>query len=66
VKTGLPVDYDPGKDIQIYSGKQNFTVAEPTKKLCPSMWGGNNYYPPAYSKRTGLLYIPSMSMCRSG
>ncbi len=62
-KTGLPVDYDPAKDIQVYSGKQNFTVAEPTKKLCPSMWGGNNYYPPAYSQKTGLIYIPALSMC---
>src|ERR1700722_8475714 len=62
-KTGLPVDYDPGKDVQVYSGKQNFTVAEPTKKLCPSMWGGNNYYPPSYSRRTGLVYIPALSMC---
>jgi alcohol dehydrogenase (cytochrome c) len=62
-KTGLPVDYDPGKDIQVYSGRQNFTVAEPTKKLCPSMWGGNNYYPPAYSQKTGLIYIPALSMC---
>jgi alcohol dehydrogenase (cytochrome c) len=62
-KTGLPVDYDPGKDVQVYSGKQNFTVADPTKKLCPSMWGGNNYYPPSYSQRTGLVYIPALSMC---
>jgi alcohol dehydrogenase (cytochrome c) len=62
-KTGLPVDYDPGKDVQVYSGKQNFTVADPTKKLCPSMWGGNNYYPPSYSRRTGLVYIPALSMC---
>jgi alcohol dehydrogenase (cytochrome c) len=62
-KTGLPIDYDPSKDIQVYSGRQNFTVAEPTKKLCPSMWGGNNYYPPAYSQKTGLVYIPALSMC---
>jgi alcohol dehydrogenase (cytochrome c) len=27
------------------------------------MAGGNNYFPPSYSKRTGLMYIPSMSMC---
>jgi alcohol dehydrogenase (cytochrome c) len=39
------------------------TPAEPTKVLCPSLAGGNNYFPPSYSKRTGLLYIPSMSMC---
>jgi alcohol dehydrogenase (cytochrome c) len=62
-KTGKPVDYDPNLDIQVYSGKQNMTRAEPTKVLCPSMAGGNNYFPPAYSKRTKLLYIPSMSMC---
>ncbi len=62
-KTGKPVDYDPNKDIQTYSGKQNQTLAEPTRKLCPSMSGGNNYWPAAYSQRTKLLYIPSNSSC---
>jgi alcohol dehydrogenase (cytochrome c) len=62
-KTGKPVDYDPGKDLQIYSGMQNQTLADPTKKLCPSMSGGNNYWPAAYSPKTRLLYIPSMSSC---
>jgi alcohol dehydrogenase (cytochrome c) len=62
-KTGLPVDYDPKRDIQVYSGKQNQTPADPTKKLCPSMAGGNNYWPPAYSPKTRLLYIPSWSVC---
>ena len=62
-KTGKPVDYDPNKDVQTYSGKQNQTVADPTKKLCPSMQGGSNYWPTAYSRKTGMLYIPSMSSC---
>jgi alcohol dehydrogenase (cytochrome c) len=62
-KTGKPVDYDPTLDVQVYSGQQNFTLAEPVKQLCPSMSGGNNYQPPAYSQRTKLLYIPSMTMC---
>jgi alcohol dehydrogenase (cytochrome c) len=62
-KTGKPVDYDPGKDLQVYSGMQNQTLADPTKKLCPSMSGGNNYWPAAYSQKTKLLYIPSMSSC---
>ena len=62
-KTGKPVDYDPNKDIQVYSGMQNQTLADPTKKLCPSMSGGNNYWPAAYSPKTKLLYIPSMSSC---
>jgi alcohol dehydrogenase (cytochrome c) len=62
-KTGKPIDYDPTLDVQVYSGQQNFTLAEPVKQLCPSMAGGNNYQPPAYSQRTKLLYIPSMTMC---
>jgi alcohol dehydrogenase (cytochrome c) len=62
-KTGKPVDYDPNKDIQTYNGKMNQTLAEPTKTLCPSMSGGNNYWPAAYSPKTGLMYIPAMSSC---
>jgi len=62
-KTGKPVDYDPRLDIQVYSGRQNMTRAEPTKTLCPSLAGGNNYFPPSYSKRTGLMYIPAYSFC---
>jgi alcohol dehydrogenase (cytochrome c) len=62
-KTGMPVDYDPGKDIQVYSGQQNQTFADRTRKLCPSMSGGNNFWPASYSRRTGLLYVPSMSSC---
>ncbi len=62
-KTGLPVDYNPNRDIQAYSGRQNFTNADPTKTLCPAMSGGNNYFPPSYSKKTGFVYIPTMAMC---
>jgi alcohol dehydrogenase (cytochrome c) len=62
-KTGLPVDYDPKKDIQAYSGRQNQTISDRTKKLCPNMGGGNNYYSASYSPKTRLLYIPSMSSC---
>ncbi len=62
-KTGKPVDYDPKLDLQVYSGLQNQTLAERTKKLCPSMSGGNNYWPAAYSQRTKLIYIPAMSSC---
>jgi alcohol dehydrogenase (cytochrome c) len=62
-KTGKPVDYDPSKDIQTYNGKMNQTPSDPTKKLCPSMSGGNNYWPAAFSQRTKLLYIPSNASC---
>ncbi len=62
-KTGKPIEYDPKLDIQVYSGRQNMTRAEPTKLLCPSLSGGNNYFPPSYSKRTKLMYIASYSHC---
>ena len=38
-KTGMPVDYDPAKDIQVYSGVQAMTLTDRTKKLCPSHGG---------------------------
>jgi alcohol dehydrogenase (cytochrome c) len=62
-KTGLPIDYDPTKDIQVYSGLQNQTMTERTKRLCPSREGGANYQPTSYSQRTKLLYIPSRPTC---
>ena len=62
-KTGLPVDYDPNRDIQIYSGQQSMTLTDRTKQLCPSWLGGNNYWSASYSRTTKLLYIPSASSC---
>jgi alcohol dehydrogenase (cytochrome c) len=62
-KTGLPVDYDPSKDIQVYSGLQNQTLSDRTKKLCPSHDGGSNFWSASYSPKTRLLYIPSRSTC---
>jgi alcohol dehydrogenase (cytochrome c) len=62
-KTGLPIDYDPGKDIQVYSGLQNQTMTDRTKRLCPSHEGGNNYWSASFSQRTRLLYIPSRPTC---
>jgi alcohol dehydrogenase (cytochrome c) len=62
-KTGLPVDYDPNKDIQVYSGLQNQTPTDRTKKLCPSRDGGSNFWSASYSPKTKLLYIPTRSTC---
>ncbi len=62
-KTGKPIDYDPGKDIQVYSGRANHSPNEPTKKACPGHAGGNNFWPSSYSPRTKLVYIPALSNC---
>jgi alcohol dehydrogenase (cytochrome c) len=62
-KTGKPLDYDPAKDIQSYSGLANPTAENPIKKVCPNRTGGNNYWPSSYSPRTKLLYIPVLTAC---
>ncbi len=62
-KTGKPLDYDPTKDIQTYAGIGNVVPGEPLKKVCPSIAGGNNYWPSSYSPKTKLLYIPALTAC---
>ena len=61
-KTGKPLDYDPNKDIQTYSGIANQTPNQP-KRACPGHAGGNNYWPSAYSPKTKLIYIPALTNC---
>jgi alcohol dehydrogenase (cytochrome c) len=62
-KTGKPLDYDPNKAIQTYAGVGNLNPNEPLKKVCPSLLGGNNYWPSSYSPNTKLLYIPALTGC---
>jgi alcohol dehydrogenase (cytochrome c) len=63
-KTGKPLDYDPGKDLQTYSGIANHAANEPVKKVCPSILGGNNFWPSSYSPKTRLLYVPALTGCQ--
>jgi alcohol dehydrogenase (cytochrome c) len=61
-KTGKPLDYDPGKDVQTY----NHTWASYTdmiKNVCPDVHGGTNFWPPSYSQKTRLLYIAGNEGC---
>jgi alcohol dehydrogenase (cytochrome c) len=64
-KTGKPIDYDPRNDIQAYAGVGNLTPGEPLKQVCPSIQGGNNYWPSSYSPRTKLIYIPALTGCHN-
>src|SRR5258707_3656712 len=54
-KTGRPLDYDPAKDIQTYAGIGNFNPNESLKKACPSIAGGNNYWPSSYGRYPKLI-----------
>src|SRR5260370_351925 len=62
-KTGRPLDYNPTKDIKTYADSGNVVPGEPLKKVCPSIAGGNNYWPSSYSPKTKLLYIPALTAC---
>jgi len=61
-KTGKPVDYDPAKDVQ------NFALpwkggTDVLRDACPDVHGGTNFWPPAYSQKTRLLYIGGNEGC---
>src|SRR5262249_58937764 len=51
-KTGKPLDYDPNKDVQTYSGLANPTADTPVKQVCPNRNAGNNYYPSSSRPQT--------------
>src|SRR5882724_4315487 len=64
-KTGKPVDYDPGKDLQTYAEPIAKILTGAKSSFCPGVPGGNNFWSAAYSQRTKLLYIPELEACTS-
>jgi alcohol dehydrogenase (cytochrome c) len=64
-KTGRPIDYDPGKDMQSYAEPIAKIVAGQKASFCPGVPGGNNFWPAAFSDKTKLLYIPELEGCTS-
>jgi len=62
-KTGKPVEYDPGKDFQVYADAPNVNDDKVRRRVCPDTAGGTNYWPAAYSGRTKLTYIPALESC---
>jgi len=64
-KTGKPTDYDPSRDVQIYNEGAATLADKATRKICPSITGGTNFWPVSYSAETGFLYIPAYEGCGS-
>jgi alcohol dehydrogenase (cytochrome c) len=62
-KTGKPVEYDPKKDLQLYADAANADDDKVARRVCPDTVGGTNYWPPSYSQRTKLIYIPAQEGC---
>ena len=61
-KTGKPIDYDPGKDVQSYNHDWK-KVTDTIANSCPDVHGGTNFWPPSYSDKTKLLYIAASEGC---
>ena len=62
-KTGLPIDYDPNSDVQSYAGIATPTHDNPIVEVCPTIGGGNNYYPSSYDPSRQLYYIQGIENC---
>jgi alcohol dehydrogenase (cytochrome c) len=62
-KTGKPVEYDPGKDFQLYAEGPHVNDDKVTRRVCPDTAGGTNYWPASYSQKTKLIYIPALESC---
>jgi alcohol dehydrogenase (cytochrome c) len=62
-KTGKPVDYDPGKDVQRYNPGSHGMRGQGPGRTCPTNGGGKNWEPSAYNPELNLLYLPSVEGC---
>ncbi|MBO0753637.1 MAG: PQQ-binding-like beta-propeller repeat protein, partial [Bradyrhizobiaceae bacterium] len=62
-KTGKPLEYDPGKDLQLYAEAAETVGDKLPRRICPDIAGGTNFWPAAYSGKTGLVYIPTHEGC---
>jgi alcohol dehydrogenase (cytochrome c) len=65
-KTGLPLNYKPNADIQIYNEGSHGTRAKPqSARLCPSHFGGKNWEPSAFNPALNVIYVSSVEGCNA-
>ena len=62
-ETGLPANYDPKADVQVYSPGTHGMRGQPMATICPSHFGAKNWEPTAYNPTLNRLYIPSVEGC---
>jgi alcohol dehydrogenase (cytochrome c) len=62
-ETGLPNNYNPKADVQVYAAGTHGMRGEPMATICPSHFGAKNWEPSAYNPNLKMLYIPSIEGC---
>jgi len=64
-KTGKPLNYDPTKDVQVYTPGSHGLRGQGASKTCTSHSGGKNWPPSSYNAELNLLYLPTIEGCDS-
>jgi len=63
-KTGRPVDYDPARDVaDLQRGRQRQRQRRHPAASVPTRPADTNFWPPSYSRKTGMIYIPANEGC---
>jgi PQQ-dependent dehydrogenase (methanol/ethanol family) len=63
----VPMNWSTGVDLT--TGRPNVNPEKATrqdvlvKNICPSLEGGKNQQPAAFSPKTGLFYVPTINLC---
>jgi lanthanide-dependent methanol dehydrogenase len=63
----VPMNWSSGVDLT--TGRPNVNPEKATKEgvnvkdICPSLEGGKNQQPAAFSPKTGLFYVPTINLC---
>ena len=55
-KTGMPIEYDPKLDVQIYNPEARSLRGDPMKRTCPTWHGGIAHQPTAYNPIKNIAY----------
>ncbi len=61
-KTGKPVDYDPGRDVQLYAGI-GVMRGKPGQEACPWWNGSPTFFPPTLDAKRSIAYVAGAEGC---
>ena len=64
-KTGLPLEYDPKIDVQVYNPEARALRGDGTKRTCPTWHGGIAHQPTAYNPVKNIAYGVGIEGCFS-
>ena len=64
-KTGKPIEYDPGLDVQKYVPEARALRGDPMKRACPTWHGGVAHQPTAYNPVKHMAYGVGAEGCFS-